>query len=304
MIIDVHTHLMESVKAYPKKFYDSLYRVWVTREGKEEAERKAAELNGTAEKLIKDMDEGRVDKAVVTPVDFGIMCEQEPEIPIWEQNEYIAESQRKYPDRIIGFVGLDPIRKGAPELLEKAVTDLGLQGVKVFPGTYKVTDDRIQPFWQKVNELELPVLLHQGIDPYPYLMQYGNPLDLDALALKYPKITFNAAHIARGFDNLLTEIIVYRPGRIYTDISAQQPHYSASRWHCIMNLRHVMDRIPSAVMMGSDWPTNPIPEWFDIIRDLKIPEPVLQLGLGIRDFSQEEKELILGENAKHFLGIE
>jgi len=61
--------------------------------------------------------------------------------------------------------------------------------------------------------------------------------------------------------------------------------------------------------MASDWPflkTPPLPthkEWFDIIRNLKIPEPVMQLGIGIKDFSQEEKDLILGGNAERFLGL-
>jgi hypothetical protein len=45
-------------------------------------------------------------------------------------------------------------------------------------------------------------------------------------------------------------------------------------------------------------------QWFDIIRNLRIPEQVLQLGSGIKDFTQQEKDLVLGENTKRFLGIE
>ena len=44
-------------------------------------------------------------------------------------------------------------------------------------------------------------------------------------------------------------------------------------------------------------------QWFDIIRDLEMPEQVLQLSLGVKDFTQQGKDLILGENAKRFLGI-
>ena len=70
-----------------------------------------------------------------------------------------------------------------------------------------------------------------------------------------------------------------------------------------------MDKIPNSVLMGSDWPwiiRSPHPtykQWFDVIRNLKIPEPVLQLGLGIKDFSQEEKDKLLGENARALLKI-
>lgn len=73
-------------------------------------------------------------------------------------------------------------------------------------------------------------------------------------------------------------------------------------------MRYFMDRIPRFVLMGSDWLyTKNAPlshqEWFDAIRNLKIPEPVLKLGLGIRDFSQEEKDMLLGENARSLFGI-
>ncbi len=311
MIIDVHAHLLEKREAFPDVFINSLCRMWESREGKEAMERHMAALNhSTVEDLINDMDEAGVDKAVVCPLDFGLMCEEEPRIPIWKQNEYIAESQEKYPDRIIGLVGVDALRNNSIEILEKGVTELGLKGVKIFPTMYKVTNEKIQPFLEKVNELELLALFHQGIDPLPFLMQYGNPVDLDVLALRYPKMKIIAAHVARGWDDLLTEILTYRVGRIYTDLAAKQPLLLSSPWRFTMQMRYLMDRIPNSVLMGTDWPTNtspPLPtykEWFDIIRNLKIPEQVLQLGLGIRDFSQHEKDLILGENAKPLLGIE
>lgn len=70
-----------------------------------------------------------------------------------------------------------------------------------------------------------------------------------------------------------------------------------------------MDFIPGSVLMGTDWPWERIPpkpsakEWFDFIRNMKIPKAVLDLGLGIKDFTQEEKDMILGENAMRLYGI-
>jgi len=310
MIIDAHVHLLKRREAYPKVFLNQLYRIWEDKFGKEGLEGRKAQLDGRFELLINDMNEAGVDKSVVSSVDLGVMCQEEPEVTIWENNEYVAEAQRKYPDRIVGFVGVDPQRKDSVELLEKGITEWGLRGVKIFPTMYKVTDEKIQPFLEKVNELEVPVLFHQGMDPIPFLMQYGNPVDLNTLTLKYPNMKIIAAHVARGFDDLLIEIITYSGGRMTTDLSQYQHLYLNTRWHFIMKMRYLMDRIPGAVLMGSDWPfvkMPPLPthkEWFDVIRNLKMPEPVLQSGLGIRDFSPLEKDLILGENARRFLGIE
>jgi len=310
MVIDVHTHIFESLAAFPKVWVDELYQSKVASLGKEVADRFLAGYDGRVEALIKDMDEAGVDKSVVLPLDFAIMCRQEPEISVWRANEYAAEAQSKYPDRIIAFVGVDPLRRDAVELLETAVTKWGLKGVKIYPTTFRVTDDVVQPFMKKVNELEIPALFHQGSDPLPYVIKYGNPVDLDTLTLLYPKMKIIAAHYAPGYENILTGILRYKQGRIYADLALMQGYeWRLSPWHFTMQMRYWMDKFPRSILMGSDWPfmrRPPVPshkEWFDIIRNLKIPKQVLELGLGIKDFTQEEKDMILGENARSLLKI-
>lgn len=313
MIIDIHTHLFESLAAFPKVWLDEMVK-YKRKAVDDEAFRQwraGFDQSGSTEALIADMDEAGVDKSVALPLDYAIMCRQEAQLSIWEINRYIAEAQRKHPDRIIGFVGVDPLRgKEAIDLLETAVKEWGLKGVKIFQTTFKVTDSSVQAFFSKVNELELPVLFHTGSDPLPYTIQYGDPADLDTLSLWYPKMKIIAAHYGKGYEDLVTAILFYKRGVMYTDISGLQHEFKKSPWHFTLQMRYLLDKVPHAALMGSDWPmikTPPVQpthkEWVDAVRDLKIPEPVLQLGLGIRDFSQEEKEMILGENARRLLGI-
>ncbi len=310
MIIDTHTHIMESETVLPKSWLDSVHkyrREWLGEEAFERV-KDTFDRRGRVEMLIKDMDEAGVDKSVATTLDFSIICREEPKISVWRGNEYVAEAQRRYPDRIIGFVAVDPLRKDAIELLEKGVVEWGLKGVKIFPANFRVTDEEVQPFMCKVNEIGLPALFHQGGDPGLYPIKYGNPADLDILALRYPKMKIIAAHCARGYEDLLVTIMAFKPGRIYTDIAAVQNEYLESPWQFTMRMRSFMDRIPNAVLMGSDWPFVKTPpaspthkEWFDVIRNLEIPGKLLDLGLGIKQFSQEEKDKILGENARTLL---
>lgn len=310
MVIDTHVHIFETPEVYPASYLEQMYHDWMEKFGKERADERRAAFDGRVEVLLKDMGEAGVDKSVVSPWDIGLLWDEEPKISIWRSNEYIAECQGKYSDRIIGFVGVDPLRKDAIELLEKGITKWGLQGAKVFMSKCKVTDERVQPFMEKANELELPVLFHTGMDSLPYLMQNGNPVDLNTLMLRCPKLNIIAAHVSRGWEHLLVEILSRSGEAMATDICGYQRLYLSTYWHFIQQMRYLMDRIPSLVLMGSDWPfLKGYPmlthkEWFDVIRNLKIPEPVLQLGLGIKDFSQQEKDLILGGNAKRFLGIE
>ncbi len=308
MIIDVHTHPFESPKVFPQAWLDRFYQTKKATLGEEVAKKVMDTLDGRVETLIKDMDEAGVDKCIVAHLDYSIFSQQEPEISVWRANEYLAEMQQKYPDRVVAFVGVDPLRKDAVDLLEKGLLSWHMKGVKIMLN-YPVTDESVQRFMSKINDLEIPALFHMGTSPPPHAAKYGNPADLDLLTLRYPKMKVIAAHCAKGYEDLLLAIIKYRAGTIFTDISSLQYDYFQSPWHFIMEMRLLMDKIPNSVMMGSDWPfvvRPPHPtykQWFDVIRNLKIPEPVLGLGLGIRDFTEEDKNKILGENARSLLNI-
>ena len=74
------------------------------------------------------MDGAGVDKVVT----FAI-CAGEP-VDYRDTNNYIASSMEKYPDRIIGFMSLNPAKgpKNTLKVLEEGVK-LGLKGVKIHP---------------------------------------------------------------------------------------------------------------------------------------------------------------------------
>jgi hypothetical protein len=206
-----------------KKFLESCYehkKAILTEE-----DLKRYEDNARVERLINDMDKAGVDVSVCLPVDLAFLCQEEPETPILEANEYVAEAQAKYPDRIIGFFGCDPMRPGATDMLEKGINELGLKGVKIFPGWFFPTDERISPFIKKIEDLEVPILIHQGADPSPFIMKYGDPQYLDDLLSKFPRLKMIAAHYARGWEDLLYQMLVYRPDRIWTDVSGLQYEY-------------------------------------------------------------------------------
>lgn len=308
MVIDVHTHIFESSAVFPKGWLAGLYEFKRKHLGEEGFEVWKDQFEKSrAENLIEDMDEAGIDMSVTFPADFGIQLREEPEISIWRANEYVAEAQRRYPNRIIGFVGVDPLRRDAVELLEKGIEEWGLKGVKSMASSHFVSDAEVQVFMGKVNELEVPLLIHTGTDPIPFHAKRGNPAELDSLLLQFPKIRIIAAHLAKGYEDLLIGMMKDREGRLYADISRWQYEYLRARWHFILQIRYLMDRIPDSIMMGSDWPAiKAAPymthkEWFDAIRNLVLPEQAL--GLGMRNFSQQEKDMLLGENARRFLGL-
>lgn len=305
MIVDMHVHLLEE-RMYPKKFLESLYEQ--KRSVMSEKEFKRYKAEAKAETLIADMDKAGVDVSVCLPVDLAFAQHDESEISIWKANEYVADAQARYPDRIIGFFGCDPFRPGSVDMLEKGINHLGLRGVKIIPSWFFPTDERVAPFIQKIEELNVPVLFHSGAsDPLPILAKYGSPIHLDDLMLRYPKLKIIAAHISRGWEDLLIQMIVYRLGRIWTEVAGLQFEFVSSRWHFLMKIRYAMDRVPDAILFGSDWPwlkSGFFPshkEWVKAFRNMMLPEGCLDMGM--KQFSKDERDKILGGNAVKLLNL-
>lgn len=90
-------------------------------------------------------------------------------------NDALAQEVAKRPDRFIGFAGLSmhDVDQACQEL-ERCVTDLGMRGVLLYNfqrtadenGALFYDDRRFDPFWAKLEELDVPLYLHPGIVPH------------------------------------------------------------------------------------------------------------------------------------------
>lgn len=97
----------------------------------------------------------------------GVTGVEGPPDPV-KCNDYIAALVRKYPDSFIGFSSVNPAYDGPEEAvdeLERAITELGLSGVKLYPSYqhWSVEDSEVAfPVFAKAEELGIPVLVHLG----------------------------------------------------------------------------------------------------------------------------------------------
>lgn len=153
-----------------------------------------------AEELVSMMYESGIGKAVVfvTPFRWGPPGHAEYE----DTNDYIADAQRKYPDRLIGFACVNPYVQPGREL-ERCVKELGLQGLKIHPENHCFAVDSLiggemmetVAALQKQTGRRLPVISH-GMTTIGAM-----PDQFARLAGKYPDVTIIIAHGA-GFQNL------------------------------------------------------------------------------------------------------
>ena len=103
-------------------------------------------------------------------------------------NEYGAEIQQKYKDRIIVFTSTLPCG-GAPfnKELERAVTEYGLHGVLINSSHQHAypDDDEAKPFFELVSSLGIPMMMHapsvgygeERMRDYRLASSVGRPFD-------------------------------------------------------------------------------------------------------------------------------
>jgi predicted TIM-barrel fold metal-dependent hydrolase len=116
-------------------------------------------------------------------------------------NDRIAALVNMFPDKFIGFGAVNPLYRGvnwAVEEMERAVTDLGLSGIKLYaPYDRWSPDDRglAWPIWEKASELAIPTMIHMGSSPgVEVKMAYGQPILLDDVGLEHPNLKLLICH--------------------------------------------------------------------------------------------------------------
>lgn len=149
---------------------------------------RANELAGTAERFA-EMDRMGVDVMVISPVppqfnylaDAGLCLEASQII-----NDHLAGEVKAHPDRLRAFctVPLQDCARAVAEL-DRSVTKLGMVGVEIGAnaGTDELSADRLDPFWARVEELGVPILLHptsfasDRLSDHYLTNTIGNPLE-------------------------------------------------------------------------------------------------------------------------------
>ena len=109
-------------------------------------------------------------------------------------NDYIAAVVRTDPEHFIGFASVNPAYKGveaAVEELERAVVELGLSGLKLYPmyQHWAANDPDVAfPIYAKAQELGIPVMIHQaGSTRIDAKLELGRPAMLDDIGRVFPR---------------------------------------------------------------------------------------------------------------------
>ncbi|MBI4830734.1 MAG: amidohydrolase [Candidatus Lindowbacteria bacterium] len=300
MIIDAHCHIWEEklVSADMQKILDAVTDRFKPKDP-------AQVRNGTINRLLREMDEAGIGKTVLLALDAGLGFRSH--LTIRDYNDYVAAIVRDHPDRIIGFAGIDPRRgKEAVVELERCI-EMGLKGLKLWTLTgFYPDDENYYPLYEKAAELKIPMLVHTGMGPPGTYMKFNRPMYVDKVAVDFPQISIILAHIGDPWIDEAVALVIKNPN-VYVDISAWEPSVKFAPFVLCQTLTKIKMACGGLhkVLFGTDWPlftpVFPLKEWVEAIRDLQMPPPLQMMGL--QDFTERDKLMMLGENAARILGV-
>ena len=125
--------------------------------------------------------------------------------------ESVATAVARHPARFVGFFMLNPSAADAAERLSRALGELKLRGVCLFPAMhhYRLDDERVVATFEAAAVRGAAVFVHCGVLsvgvrkklglPSPFDFRLGNPLALSAVACRFPKVPVIIPHFGAGF---------------------------------------------------------------------------------------------------------
>lgn len=204
-MIDFHTHLTGIVDFYDRD---------------PDLRRAATEVFGFPDPaqpistFLAAMDEAGIDRAVVLPID----CTSTHGCRVYS-NELIAEIAATQP-RLIGFGSVDPNLPAAAAEVDRAISGLGLKGLKLDPALqgFDIDDESTAyPVYARAEALGVPIVMHCGLSWAPAgRSSRAHPLRLEPVVHDFPGLRVVIAHA--GFpwvDDALMLALKY-PG-VYLD---------------------------------------------------------------------------------------
>ena len=248
------------------------------------------------DRLVREMDgpypiagrQRRIDKAVVMP---ALGATTLADWDFYKQHRHVIESVKKYPDRLIGNMVINPrfgVQKGV-EVLRDLVKNHGFRMVKLHPTMHHYWPNKsihlVAPIVEEAIALNIPVLIHTGEPPYSV------PSLMAPIAESFPKAKIILAHMG-------TQKVCYADEVIYL-ARKNDNIYLETGWGVQPRLIEAVSELgASKLTFGTDVP--PL-EMYSQLRVVEILTWAPPLGVNL---NEKDLEAIMGDNLAQLMGLE
>lgn len=171
-------------------------------------------------------------------------------------NDFAAHYAQANPERLLPYGGVHPRFSANPARDVDRLVDLGIRMLKIHPNhqafpanAYTEGLDALAVIYRRCEERGLPVLIHTGTSIFPGARsKWGNPLELDDVAIDFPDLPLVMAHGGRPLYMEEAFFILRRHRHVRLDVSGIPPSKLLDYFPRLME-------IGDRVLWGTDWPS-------------------------------------------------
>ena len=281
MIIDVHSHAWR----FPEDFSDDFRR-----------QARRARAGQEVDLAVRLEDYAAHCQEPVRTIVFGGKARLSG---LWVNDSYVAQYVAAAPDKLIGFLSVDPTQEGWQDDLRYGHQELKLRGIKLLPmyAGFRPDEPRLDPLWRYAQQHRLPVLLHTGttfVAQAP--LELTLPRHLDAVAARFPEVRIIMAHLGHPYEGECV-VTARKHAHVFADISAL--HYRP--WQFYNSLMLVQEYgIWDKILFGTDYPFTNVAATLAGLRSLN---GMLE-GTSLPRLNEEAIERMIYRDSLALLGIE
>ncbi len=226
----------------------------VMRRGKEQYFDSVMAMMDDPKLLLRVMDEQGIQRV-------GMVNYPSPNIMGFDDstNDFAAKYAAADPKRLLPYGGVDPVTTPDKKKAAAKVEDLlsfGTRVLKLHPphqnfaaNDYTRGLDSLAAIYRTCEARGLPVLIHTGTSIFPGARsKYGNPMELDDVAIDFPALQLIMAHGGRPLYMEEAFFILRRHRNMMLDLSGIPPRALLEYFPRIAELERQL-------LWGTDWPS-------------------------------------------------
>ena len=290
MIVDCHTHIWQTPEQLGQMDLGEI-RQLRHRPPRHSASKSAWRTIPAADSEHHWAQSATVDKSIVLGFKSRYL---RAEIP----NRYVADYVSKYPQKLIGFAGIDPTEPGSAGEVKIAKEDLRLRGITLSPANqdFHPTDTRAMRVYAEAERLAMPILIHpSGQFTEESKLEYGRPYLLDEVARTFPGLRLIIAQLGQPWVEETICMLAKHPN-VFADVSGllSRPWQA---YHALVSCHQagVIDKL----LFGSDFPYTNAEECIESLYSIN----QLAQGTNLPVVPREALRGIVERDALHLLGL-
>ncbi|MBN1436394.1 MAG: amidohydrolase family protein [Sedimentisphaerales bacterium] len=182
-------------------------------------------------------------------------------------NELLASHISAFPEKLIGFAGVDPTDKDVLDKVRQAREEWQFAGLVVSPAcqNFHPCDSRAMKLYELAEELGLPVCFLQGERlPRRAIMEYAQPMLLDEVARTFEDLKIVVSHMGVPWIDQAMALLAKHPTVFTTVVGLADKPWQT--YHTI-TLAHEY-KVTGQLLFGSGFPNNTVKSAIEALYNL------------------------------------